>query len=168
MAVVGSQRESICLSQDDVVYADQQSTSALKCPICQRIFSDPVITQCSHTFCRRCISNTVQCPFDQQIVQSFVSNQIIAEQIDALLVWCKYAFKKFPMSSNDTKNERDEYGCPVKIALKRKKEHEDECPYRFVSCPNACSLNNLRQKKIFRICITIFILAQTDKRQQPM
>ncbi|CAF0911073.1 unnamed protein product [Adineta ricciae] len=149
MAVVGSQRESICLSQDDVVYADQQSTSALKCPICQRIFSDPVITQCSHTFCRRCISNTVQCPFDQQIVQSFVSNQIIAEQIDALLVWCKYAFKKFPMSSNDTKNERDEYGCPVKIALKRKKEHEDECPYRFVSCPNACSLNNLRQKDLY-------------------
>jgi hypothetical protein len=26
------------------------------------------------------------------------------------------------------------------------REHEDECTYRFVPCPNGCILNNLRQK----------------------
>ncbi len=97
----------------------------------------------------------VSCPFDQQILQTFVSNYLIAEQIDSLLVYCKYAMKK---------NERDESGCPVKIPMIRKKsifsikkenffeefrffrEHEDECNYRFVSCPNGCLQNNLRQK----------------------
>ncbi|UJR36621.1 hypothetical protein I4U23_029341 [Adineta vaga] len=149
MAGAGSQKESIYLSQDDIVYVDNQSASALKCPICCRIFRDPIVTQCSHTFCRRCISTTISCPFDQQILQTFVSNQIIAEQIDWLLVWCKYAFKKNPINMNDIKNERDEYGCPVKIPFKKKKEHEDECSYRFVFCPNGCLLNNLRQKDLY-------------------
>ncbi|CAF4281967.1 unnamed protein product, partial [Adineta steineri] len=116
------------------------------CPISCRIFRDPIVTQCSHTFCRRCISTTIQCPYDQQILQTFVSNHSIAEQIDSLLVWCKYSFKRFQVNSGDIKNERDEYGCPVKIPFNKKKEHEDECTYRFVPCPNGCLLNNLRQK----------------------
>ncbi len=61
------------------------------------------------------------CPYDQQILQTFVSNHIIAEQIDSLLVWCKYAFKKAQVNAGDMKNERDEYGCPVRISLIKKK-----------------------------------------------
>jgi hypothetical protein len=33
-------------SQDDIMYVDQQSNSSFKCPICHRIFRDPIITQC--------------------------------------------------------------------------------------------------------------------------
>ncbi|CAF1331514.1 unnamed protein product [Adineta steineri] len=149
MAMTTVQKELMYSSQDDIIYVDQQINSSLKCPICCRIFRDPIVTQCSHTFCRRCISTTIQCPYDQQILQTFVSNHSIAEQIDSLLVWCKYSFKRFQVNSGDIKNERDEYGCPVKIPFNKKKEHEDECTYRFVPCPNGCLLNNLRQKDIY-------------------
>jgi hypothetical protein len=63
----------------------------------------------------------VVCPYDQQILQTFVSNHIIAEQIDTLLAWCKYAFKKIQITSGDMKSERDEQGCPVKIPFIKKK-----------------------------------------------
>jgi hypothetical protein len=58
------------------------------------------------------------CPYDQEILQILVSNLFIAEQIDSLLVWCKYAFKK---TGNEIRTERDEHGCPVKIPLIKKK-----------------------------------------------
>ncbi|CAF5227337.1 unnamed protein product, partial [Rotaria magnacalcarata] len=61
------------------------------------------------------------CPYDQQVLQTFVSNYIVAEQINTLLVWCKYAFKKNQKAGSDMKIERDEHGCPVKIPLLRKK-----------------------------------------------
>ena len=63
----------------------------------------------------------VLCPYDQQVLQTFVSNHIVAEQIDSLFVWCKYAFKTSQISSTNVKYERDEYGCPVKIPLVKKK-----------------------------------------------
>jgi hypothetical protein len=97
----------------------------------------------------------------------FVNNHIIAEQIDSLLVYCKYASKR---------NERDESGCPVKIPLIKKRlisskakkkriclffrEHEDECNYRFVSCPNGCLQINLRQKVSNHI---YYILLNTNR-----
>ncbi|CAM2717067.1 unnamed protein product [Rotaria socialis] len=133
-------------SQEDIIYVDEQYNSPFKCPICRRIFRDPVITQCGHTFCRKCTSSAILCPYDQQALQTFVSNYIVAEQINSFLVWCKYAFKKSPVTGNDMKSERDEHGCPVKIPLSRKKEHEDECTYRLAPCPNGCAYSNLRQK----------------------
>ncbi|CAF3598649.1 unnamed protein product [Rotaria sordida] len=98
---------------------------------------------------KRSVLFDVLCPYDQQILQTFVNNHIVAEQIDSLLVWCKYAFKKSQITGSDIKNERDENGCPVKIPFIKKKQHEDECIYRFVNCPNGCLLNNLRQKDIY-------------------
>ncbi|CAF1562167.1 unnamed protein product [Rotaria magnacalcarata] len=136
-------------SQEDIIYVDEQYNSPFKCSICRRIFRDPVITQCGHTFCRKCTSSAILCPYDQQVLQTFVSNYIVAEQINTLLVWCKYAFKKNQKAGSDMKIERDEHGCPVKIPLLRKKEHEDECTYRLVPCPNGCPYSNLRQKDIY-------------------
>lgn len=46
MAETNLQKNLISSSQDDIMYDDQQSTSTFKCPICHRIFRDPVITQC--------------------------------------------------------------------------------------------------------------------------
>ncbi len=41
-----SETNLIYSSQDDTIFLDQQSNSSYKCPICRRIFRDPVITQC--------------------------------------------------------------------------------------------------------------------------
>lgn len=54
----------------------------------------------------------VPCPYDQTILQTFVNNYLISQQLNSLLVCCKYALKD---------NQRDESGCPVRIPLMKKK-----------------------------------------------
>ncbi|XP_042262886.1 nuclear factor 7, ovary-like [Thunnus maccoyii] len=45
-----------------------QSENDLSCPICQDIFTDPVVLTCSHSFCKACVQNwwrekqTLECP----------------------------------------------------------------------------------------------------------
>lgn len=62
--------------------------SALVCPVCQRVFSEPVISvKCGHTFCRGCIESMVLtgtlCPLDgvecdskQLVLNKAVSGQV--------------------------------------------------------------------------------------------
>lgn len=120
----------------------------------------------------------VPCPYDQMNSQTFVNNHLISQQLNSLLVCCKYAMKG---------NHRDESGCPVRIPLMKKKsvewslslfiisnvrlssrEHEDECIYRFIPCPNGCSQMNLRQKvsrrlNIFRLKFSNKVLGKTKR-----
>jgi len=37
-------------SQDDTIYVDQQTNLSYKCPICHRIFRDPIVTQCGVSY----------------------------------------------------------------------------------------------------------------------
>ena len=37
----------------------------LKCPVCQKLYRDPVINiSCGHTFCQLCANATSHCPID--------------------------------------------------------------------------------------------------------
>ncbi len=55
MAEINLQKNLINSSEDDIIYVDQQSNSIYKCPVCHRIFRDPIITHCgvSYLFYRK-------------------------------------------------------------------------------------------------------------------
>lgn len=63
----------------------------------------------------------VICPYDQQMLQIFVNNHFISQQIDQLLTWCRYGFKSIRLNNGEIKYQRDEHGCPVKISSNKKK-----------------------------------------------
>lgn len=74
-----------------------EEPQALLCPVCNHIFSEPVIsTSCGHTFCRECIEAIVRegarCPADDQECQSgqLVLNRAVMGQIADLRIHCRH------------------------------------------------------------------------------
>ena len=53
-------------NQDDSpVVFDQEPSQHLKCPSCQKLYTDPVINiGCGHTFCKLCSQQISTCPVD--------------------------------------------------------------------------------------------------------
>ena len=43
----------------------EEPNTHLNCPVCLKLYSDPVINvRCGHTFCRKCVFATTKCPVD--------------------------------------------------------------------------------------------------------
>lgn len=123
-----------------------QPSEALKCPICRRLFCDPVIsTVCGHTFCKECITtnnpgngllSTSKCPIDDSLLQrtQLVVNLALKSQIEDLLIYCRHALTR---SDSEEEFEVDETGCSQRITLGKRRDHEDVCGYAIVPCPNS-------------------------------
>ena len=67
----------------------------LICPLCSKVFCDPVISQCGHTFCRRCVSEGQICPSDSHNLSIVATNIAVLEQISDLEIYCRYALTEF-------------------------------------------------------------------------
>ncbi|XP_061414605.1 E3 ubiquitin-protein ligase TRAF7-like isoform X1 [Lethenteron reissneri] len=132
--------------QEPLVFVDQPS-GKLTCQLCGRVYRDPVITTCGHTFCRKCTLTADKCPADLAKLSVVVSNIAVAEQVGELEVRCKYGCRPAgnplgataaplfrPSGSYDY--ESDPQGCPITIKMCLRKEHEETCEYRPVQCPN--------------------------------
>ncbi|XP_030001057.1 LON peptidase N-terminal domain and RING finger protein 1 [Sphaeramia orbicularis] len=55
------------------------TVSDFECPLCIRLFFDPVTTPCGHTFCKNCIErsldHTLRCPLCKQPLQEYFKNR---------------------------------------------------------------------------------------------
>lgn len=126
---------------------------ALICPICQRIFQDPVISiVCGHTFCRLCIESMVAsgnpCPLDNVMCDSgqLVINRAVIGQIDDLLIYCRHGITSL---DGGLSYERDESGCREIIKLGQRHAHESACGYAIVKCPlGGEECGKIRQKDL--------------------
>jgi len=107
-------------------------SESLLCPIHRGFFKAPVIVKCGHTFCRTCISAHSRCPVDQTHLRGddFIPNLAVSGQISDLLIHCKYGCKEV-----DGEHVNDPDGCPLKIKLGSRNEHEDKCEFAPAKCP---------------------------------
>ncbi|KAK2184415.1 hypothetical protein NP493_264g02015 [Ridgeia piscesae] len=122
-------------SWDALVFTEPPSKK-LYCLLCSKIFRDPMITRCGHTFCRHCVTgkyNNGKCPVDKAELDIMVANLAVAEQIGELYVYCQYGTQPsrdgFPFEVNPT-------GCPLTVRLSAKRAHEEDCQYAPTRCPN--------------------------------
>ena len=113
-----------------------EEPQALICPVCKKIFREPVISiKCGHTFCRICIEemirNGLTCPMDEQECDSgqLVLNRAVIGQIDDLQIYCSHG-----LVSNDGGRtyEQDPLGCKEVIRFGRREEHESKCQFAKV------------------------------------
>ena len=75
---------------DCVVFCEIVSKKLI-CMLCAKVFKDPVITSCGHTFCRGCVIGPqapTHCPVDNTQLTVVVSNLAVSEQIGECLI-CK-------------------------------------------------------------------------------
>ena len=92
-----------------------EEPQALLCPMCGRVFVEPVISiKCGHTFCRGCVEGMIRdcarCPSDGQECDSgqLVLNRAVIGQIDDLKIYCCHGL----LSRNRGKTwEHDSNGC---------------------------------------------------------
>ena len=61
--------------------------SYLECPICLALFTDPIDTNCGHTFCALCAVNHVKlsqrCPLCREIINATASSFTLRTLVDA-------------------------------------------------------------------------------------
>ena len=112
---------------------------ALLCPICKKIFHEPVISiKCGHTFCRLCIEEMIRdgstCPLDEQECDSgqLVLNRAVMGQIEDLPVYCCHGL--ISMDGGRT-YEQDPTGCKEVIRFGKREEHVSKCQFAVVQCP---------------------------------
>ena len=111
----------------------------LFCQICQEVFETPVILSCGHTYCKKCVTNQTdgKCPVHNTKidinVENLTENLAVAEQIGELQVYCKYRCKPV---ENGTEQVKNSHGCPRILRLISRIEHEEECEFQPVHCPN--------------------------------
>ena len=84
-------------------YINEQSIDPeLICIICDSPFDDPLCTTCDHTFCRQCITNSIntgstQCPICRQKVGSIdylvQASRTVRNMLDRLPVKCTFCEK---------------------------------------------------------------------------
>ena len=60
-----------------------------------------------------------------------VDNIALSEQIGELVIHCKYGCKRTP--SGYVVNEQ---GCPITVKISERYEHEKNCDFALMSCPN--------------------------------
>ncbi|XP_074645437.1 E3 ubiquitin-protein ligase TRAF7-like isoform X2 [Tubulanus polymorphus] len=148
----------------------------LKCGFCHKVYNDPVIsTVCGHTFCRSCITsckpaevddscqngNSVVCPLDSFIcgLDTLVLNRAVVGQIDDLLIHCQYGVKL----TDAGEYVMDENGCPEKVSFGLRQQHEDDCSYGAVVCPNSAECGTFKKSNLsahLEICTNFFCSAK--------
>ncbi|XP_060741488.1 LON peptidase N-terminal domain and RING finger protein 1 isoform X2 [Tachysurus vachellii] len=72
-------KEQMLKKKEIQMRADQEtsplSVSDFECPLCIRLFYDPVTTPCGHTFCKNCIERSLdhnlRCPLCKQALQEY-------------------------------------------------------------------------------------------------
>ncbi|OWF34765.1 E3 ubiquitin-protein ligase TRAF7-like isoform X1 [Mizuhopecten yessoensis] len=112
----------------------EEPSPHLKCTVCKRLYHDPVISvKCGHTFCRKCAFRVTHCPIDGQLCDTsqLVVNRIVVGQIEDLLIHCQYG-----LTETDGDHSPDPSGCQEHIVLGNREEHEANCVYAPVPCPN--------------------------------
>ena len=105
-----------------LVLKQGESVEDLKCPICQELVNDPVLTSCGHLFCIECIKGEDFCSLCRERFSLF-PDQRTKRQIRNLTVQCTH---------NNT-------GCTWQGNLGDFQKHlETSCSYEGRYCPLQC------------------------------
>lgn len=113
----------------------------LLCPICHDPLVDPVTTPCDHTFCYRCLRQSIHsspsgtaCPIDREPLtwsNCFSAARLVRTQLNNLTVKCPYYGR----------------GCKEEVRREVVEAHATtECGFRDFTCPGADCDKRLRSK----------------------
>eukprot|EP00039_Didymoeca_costata_P029354 m.24312 g.24312 ORF g.24312 m.24312 type:complete len:699 (-) comp7595_c0_seq1:214-2310(-) len=144
--------ESKPILLDDMTLFASPVPKNVKCPLCTNLFIEPVIAKCGHTFCKSCLLQRppAKCPSHGTTLslhpQSIIPNITVIEQISELSIHCRYGVKRG--DDNLCKPMIDEEGCKAIIPLGDRLEHEKDCEFQPVRCPNSVKCGPLIKRDL--------------------
>ena len=92
MAVRSVVKYSYNETEYNFVSKDPSQIEDLKCPICLELVYEPVLTNCGHLFCQRCVRSQTQCPTCRDKLQC-MRNQRDECRVKGLKVKCPISEK---------------------------------------------------------------------------
>ena len=137
-------------------------SDVMKCGICLGLLFEPVLTQCSHSYCKACLETCKQCPSCRALIEVRTPNRPLTELIGALQCLCPASDGPHnrclkPVALSEMRRHRRKdcvftrfycqfrcNGCNIETPRRRLITHEDECGYRKIACP-MCAEKNLRK-----------------------
>lgn len=137
-------------SDEPIVFLDVPPRNLL-CMVCERVFTDPVIAKCGHTFCRRCVLNMPPgeaCPVHKTPLSknNIIPNLAVCDQISELMIRCKYGCRQVPGVVGQF--ETDPAGCGKAVKLCDRRAHESVCEFAPVKCPHSHACGLVLQKDL--------------------
>ncbi|KAI5458136.1 ubiquitin elongating factor core-domain-containing protein [Mariannaea sp. PMI_226] len=137
-----------------LTYLDDPDVNLL-CPICHDPLVDPVTTPCDHTFCYRCLRQSIfsspsgsACPIDREYLawpQCFSAARLVRTQLNNLRVKCPYhgrgckeeLWREVVELHATTECRFRDFTCPGTDCDKRlrSKPTTDDCPHQQIDCP---------------------------------
>eukprot|EP01147_Barroeca_monosierra_P007295 gene7295-495_t len=113
----------------------------LICMICSGVFSEPYTAVCGHTFCKTCMQRAAPeyvCPLHGagKARSANIPNLNLTEQIQELEIYCPNGIKQVGDGSQ-VRFVPDPGGCQTQIKMGELKNHEQECGFAKLVCPNS-------------------------------
>lgn len=116
-----------------------QSVEDYVCAICREVYKDAVSINCGHTFCQRCMEQSLRtngnCPTCRVRVEMMVPSFYIRTMIDSLLVQCLYHDK----------------GCSTVLPLSEVIEHQEKCNFQSVPCKKCGEMVDFDKEELHQV-----------------
>ncbi|KAH3863915.1 hypothetical protein DPMN_026921, partial [Dreissena polymorpha] len=111
-----SQTSMLGDEEEEIIVFVELPNKKLLCRLCGKVYKDPVIVTCGHTYCRRCVNHKGDetCPVDGHMLGVVVANIAVSEQIGDMLIHCKYGCR---LSEDGQTYTKDEACCPVTVKI---------------------------------------------------
>jgi hypothetical protein len=156
-----AERESFrkSLDLDDFVSESRIIIQDYKCPLCEGIYSNPVVDACGHVYCKVCImqymETTTLCPIsgnqldEKSFTMLVIVNNILEKQIVQCKnrnFYCEWVGKLCELAGHLACDCRRQVvtcphdGCVAEIFREDMPTHQKLCEFRIISCDD-CSLN---------------------------
>ena len=133
------------------------------CGICLDVLEIPVSTPCGHTFCRQCLTESLEsnasCPIDRKKLShsDLVSVQVLTQLLDNLPVKCKFHGN----------------GCNETFPRNRLNSHVTSCKYNpdvYTECEKGCAMTIKGSDRQHHDCIQLLkqVINSLTKRNKEL
>ncbi|CAG2162852.1 unnamed protein product [Oppiella nova] len=102
--------------------ANLSMVKQVECAVCMDVYTDPVVTECGHTFCRHCISLCMDSnPVCPQCRKDFITRKLTVN----------FSIKSIIETGLEFRCDYDWNGCKELLSLDQLPGHHRECRFRY-------------------------------------
>jgi len=155
------------LDLNDFLPNCRENIVEFKCPLCEGILYDPLLDECGHIYCAKCIELAVRCPWSQKLFSESKLSPlpVITGILEKQMVYCKNRMKNCNWTGKLVELldhlivcEKQSVicsfdDCNTSVDRELLKRHEEFCEYRIINCPECLiEIPQIKLRDHYDIC----------------